>query len=222
MDFFRLLKSLDDLLYEVMSWLVFYPITLWRTVRHPQRMMAYADAELEDAETEQYTDTLSPPLFLLVSLVLSHAIELAMVGESPLVTRMTGFDRLIDSDTSLLVLRGLLFSVFPLVMATRMVRRQKLALTRRTLRPPFYSQCYIAAPFALVMGVSATAMQIPAVWAHIVGIALLVVALTVYGTLQTRWFALHLGVSHRRAFVDASIAMLGSVAMVMFASSLFV
>lgn len=68
MDFLKLFESLDELLYEIMSWLVFYPITLWRAIAHPLRMMNYADAELGDSETEQYTDALSPPLFLLLSL----------------------------------------------------------------------------------------------------------------------------------------------------------
>lgn len=41
MIFMNLLKSLDDLLFEIMGWLVFYPFTFWRTLRHPWRMMDY-------------------------------------------------------------------------------------------------------------------------------------------------------------------------------------
>ena len=36
MDFMRLLKSLEELHYEVMVMLVFFPRTLWLTLRHPQ------------------------------------------------------------------------------------------------------------------------------------------------------------------------------------------
>ena len=32
MDFMKLLKSLEELLYEVVSWLVFYPLTLWHSL----------------------------------------------------------------------------------------------------------------------------------------------------------------------------------------------
>lgn len=28
----KLLKSLEELIYEVVTWLVFYPITMWRSV----------------------------------------------------------------------------------------------------------------------------------------------------------------------------------------------
>ena len=79
MDFLKLIRQLDELLYEVMSWLVFYPVTLWRALRHPSKMMDYSDAELGDPAERQYTDTLSPPLFLLLTLVLSHALELSLL-----------------------------------------------------------------------------------------------------------------------------------------------
>jgi hypothetical protein len=35
MDFMKLLKSLDDFLYEVVGWIIFYPITLMRSVLNP-------------------------------------------------------------------------------------------------------------------------------------------------------------------------------------------
>ena len=59
MDFMRLLKSLEEALYEIVTWLLFYPLTMWRSIFHPQAMMRYADAELFDATEEQYTDTLA-------------------------------------------------------------------------------------------------------------------------------------------------------------------
>jgi hypothetical protein len=46
MDFMRVLRSFEELLYEVASWLVFYPLTMWKALRRPQAMMRYADAEL--------------------------------------------------------------------------------------------------------------------------------------------------------------------------------
>lgn len=57
----KLLKSLEELLYELVAWLVFYPLTMWRSVITPLRMMRYADIELSDRLDDQYDDTLSPP-----------------------------------------------------------------------------------------------------------------------------------------------------------------
>ena len=70
MNFMQLITSLDELLYEVMSWLIFFPVTLWRALRRPVEMMVYADTELSDAEDQQYIDTLNPPM-LLPSLLLA-------------------------------------------------------------------------------------------------------------------------------------------------------
>jgi hypothetical protein len=214
MGFVQLLKALDELLYEVMSWLVFYPITLWRTLARPLGMMDYADTELADRPEQQYADTLPPPLFLLLTLLLSHAIELALVGQNPLIADTKGLSELVHDDTSLLILRLLLFSLPPLIMAARMVRGRKTGLNRDTLRVPFYSQCYIAAPFALILGIATIMARLPSAWAEVVmlGILLIVLDFLWYGIVQARWFAAKLNVSVVRGFGMATVGMLQSVA----------
>jgi len=154
MDFMKLLKSLEELLYEVMVMLVFYPRTLYLTVRHPQRMMDYADTELGDVQSDQYNDTLSPPLFLMICLVLSHLIELAL-PTSGLAT-LPGFLR---DDQNLLMFRVFMFSLLPLILSLRLLDKLGIALDRETLRPVFYSQCFVTAPMALAIGVSTVFWQ---------------------------------------------------------------
>ncbi len=85
MIFFHILKSLDELLYELMTWLFFYPVTLWRALRHPLRMMEYARTELRKNPEDQFRETLRPPIFLLVTLVIAHIVELDVVGDSKLI-----------------------------------------------------------------------------------------------------------------------------------------
>lgn len=200
MNFLQFLKSLDDLLYEIVTWLVFYPVTLWRTIRHPWAMMDYADEELGQTDEQQYTDTISPPLFLLMTLLLSHAVELAVLGQSSLVTRTDGLAGLITDDTTLLLMRLLVFSVFPLIMAVRLIRKQKVRLTRASLKQPFYAQCYLAGPFALLIGLGAIVSQLH--WDHVNfgGYVLIAVALSWYGGFQARWFARNLCIPMLRAW----------------------
>ncbi len=214
MHFMHLLKSLDDLIYELMTWLVFYPVTFWRTITRPSAMMVYSDVELADREDKQYPDTLTPPLFLLVTLLLSHGIELAVVGQSSLVADDKGLAGLISDDTSLLILRLVIFSIFPLIMALRLVHKKRWKLTRDTLRAPFYSQCYPAGPFALVMGLGAMATQLQWDWTRVAGLALMIAAMLWYGILQSRWFAQELGVSFLKGFWVASIGMVECVAVI--------
>ena len=206
MNFMTILNSLDEFLYSVMSWLIFYPLTLWRTLRNPLQMMHYADRELGDSEEQRYTDTVSPPLFLLISVLLAHGIELALVGNSPLIKNTHGLDALISDDTSLILLRLFMFSIFPLIMATWMLRKQRIALTHEALKQPFYSQCYVTAPFALLMSISATLTHFPGEWSELATAALLIIAYAWYLTVQTLWFARELNVPAWRGFLNALFA----------------
>lgn len=198
------LNSFGDLLYEVMSWLIFYPITLWRAIVSPLQMMEYANSELRDTEDEQFTDTLNPPLFLLLSLLVTQALDEAFTGGvNPLIKDQRGLAAFITDDTTLLALRLVFFSMFPLMMATRSLRAKGVKLTRGRLKSPFYAQCYATAPFALIlgMGVSIGQSHMPA--ASVVGTALSIGALLFYLITQTRWFARHLRQHPYRAFFNS-------------------
>jgi hypothetical protein len=188
MHFVTILKSLDDLLYEVMSWLIFYPITLWRSLTQPLVMMRYADSELKDTPERQYPDVLSPPLFLLLTLILSHLVELAVVGESPLIANKHGLAELITDDTSLIALRMVAMAVFPVTMSARMVHARRQKLERETLRKPFYSQCYAAGPLALMFSVGTTLGQCIPGGARLVGALLVLGAVVWFLVLEALWF----------------------------------
>ena len=211
MNFMQWLNSLDELLFEILSWVIFFPITLWRIIRHPLSMMAYADAQLALPEDDQYGDALSPPIFLVLSLLLSQALELTLVGTNAIVRSRHGLASLVDDNTSLLLLRLILFGIFPLLMATRLVRKRGEGLDRKTLKPPFYAQCYLAAPFALTLGIGGTMMTQPWDWVRFAGVVVAVVALLAYGIVQMRWFATQLAASRGRAFVHASFGMVESI-----------
>jgi hypothetical protein len=184
MDFMKLLKSLEELLYEVVSWLVFYPLTIWRCLVDPLHMMRYADEELADQPQNQYDDMLSPPLFLLLTLLLAQSLSHAM----PSLYDDSALPPVLSSTANLLIARGVIFSVLPLVMAVTLVQRKKIRLTRETLRPPFYSQCYVAALFVLVAGIGLDLMLIPHRAGLGAGATVFCAAILWYGQAQVRWF----------------------------------
>ncbi len=221
MNFFNLLQSLDELLYEVMSWLVFYPVTLWRTLVRPLKMMDYSDVEQGDVSDQQYTDTLSPPLFLLLSLIIVHAAEIALVGNDAVVASKVGLSALVSTNTDLIVLRIVLYSLFPVMMATRMVRAQNLQVNRDTLRAPFYSQCYVAAVLAMMLGGAVILIKLAHDWSVLAGGALALFGLLWFGFLQTAWFNQHLKCGRAKAFGHASRAMIESLIAMFVLSSLF-
>ena len=212
MDFMRLLKSLEELLYELVSWLVFYPMTFWRAFIRPLSMMRYADDELEDRPEDQYDDTISPPLFLLITLLLSQALSTAF----PSVATSADALALTHSFSNLLIVRGVVFGMFPMVMAVTLIRYKGLILKRSTLRPPFFSQCYVAAPFVFLIGLSVDFLAIPGGQADAYAAAVFVGAVVWYGQAEIRWFRCDLGIGSAKAtglfllaFVIATVAALG-------------
>lgn len=204
MDFMKWLNSLGDLLYEVMSWLVFYPITLWRTSTRPLAMMRYSDTELNDAPDEQFNDTLNPPLFLILSLLLTQAIDQVLGGGvNPIVAKQTGLASLVTDNTTLLALRLVLFSLFPLIMATCFVRAHGVGLTRESLKAPFYAQCYACGPFALTLGLGTSIAHLSVPHAQIGGVVLALAAIAGYLVAETLWFSRHVPQGIIRALGNA-------------------
>ncbi len=202
MDFIGIIRSLEELLYELMSWLIFYPLTLWRIISNPGRMTVYAAAEQDDAPSDRYSDTLSPPLLLMISIILAHGLELIVGANQAHAVNSTAVS-ILDSERNLLMLRALLFALIPLVITVVGLQRQRIRLDRKTLREPFYSQCYLVAPFTLLVSVAGIWFRTP----HGSGpgsAALAVVAFGWFLWAQFVWFRHLLG--SRQALITALAA----------------
>lgn len=188
----KLLRSFEEFIFEAVSWLVFYPVTVWRIVARPLTTMAYSDAEQRDNDEERYDDALSPPLLLLVTVVVVNAIATVLHTEDVKATSKVT-EVLFASPQNLALFRALVFSLVPLVSALTLLRRTGTRLSRETLRPPFYAQCYLATPCCIVLGLGVTIFHradLPNAW----GSMLLIVGSGWFLVTQTRWFRSRLGV----------------------------
>jgi hypothetical protein len=221
MDFMKWLSSLDEILYEVMSWIVFFPVTLWRALRRPLAMMDYADRQLGLPETEQYADTLSPPLFLALALIIAHGLGAALGETDGLIANQHGLGGMISTDVSALALRVIVFSAFPLLAAVRLVRRRGLVLDRATLRLPFYAQCYPAAIFALGLSLGTTLAITPWPALRVAGGILAGLALLYNVVVGMRWFSAQLGIGWPSALGAAMLSLVEGFVFLMIAAFLF-
>lgn len=211
MGLFQILRSIEELLYEVMTWLVFYPRTLWRIVRHPVAVIDYSDQEQVDTADDQYVDLLSPPLFLLLSIVLMHGLEVSL--HASLERPAGSFGKILgSSEESLLVVRAVLFSIYPLMFAVGVLKRSATELNRKTLRSPFFSQCYLGALFAVLVSGATILGQAKFPYASYVGGSFSFLAVVWFVSVEAAWFAEHLKVSRWRGtllairtFVKASL-----------------
>lgn len=198
MDFLRIIKSIEELLYELITWLVFYPRTLWRIVRDPLAMARYSDEQQQLPTEAQYADALSPPLLLMITVLIAHGVEVAAGNQHQGTSAFARY--MASSEQNLLIMRSVLASVYALVGATTLMRRKGVPITRAHLRVPFFSQCYITAPFMLVFSLGASVARVtPEAWRF----APLLVALASLGwyiTTQAGWFARRLPLRKAQAW----------------------
>jgi hypothetical protein len=193
-------RTIGEILYEVMTGLLFYPRTLWRVLLWPAEALAGPQVGQDEAagggEAGPPSDLVSPPLFLLISILLAHALDLGLRGELGQAAPSSGLGALL--------FRGLAFSLFPLVMAAGTLRRQGQRVDHATLREPFELQCLCAAPFALSLSVAAILVGSPALATRLAGGAIGLAAVAWYLCVQTRWLRRRLAVGQFRAFRSAT------------------
>lgn len=178
-------RSIGDLLYEMTLWLLFYPRTLWRVLLRPA----------EVGEAEPGAELVSPPLFLMISILAAHALDLAMRAQMG--------ERAQGLDIGLLVFRVVAFSLFPLVMAVGVLKREGRPVDRQTVRGPFYLQCFYAAPFAISVSVAAVMARSPAGTVRMAAAGLILAAVAWHLCVQTRWIRARLAMGRWRAFGTA-------------------
>lgn len=186
MNAMKILQSVEELLYEVMSWLLFYPRTLFMTLRRPIATMRYSDAEQRDKPEKQYLETLSPPLFLVLSILLAHGLELAVgVG---IEAHRSQISRIItSSDQSLLAFRAVMFSLHPLVFAWAWLKLSGRKIDRDTLRPPFFAQCYLAGATSILVSLGSMGVSDARTWTTVLGVLVVLAATVWYVRIQHLW-----------------------------------
>jgi hypothetical protein len=205
MDFFKLIEELDEILYRVASWLLFYPITVWRMIWSPLKTMRSVERELSQAETKQFDDTVPPPLFLLLSVIVVHAIELGTAGEDNLITSTRGLSRLISSDTSLIVFRIMMFSLLPLAASLRLNRAKGRPIDSNALKASFYAQCYAAGLLVLLSDGVSVIVERHLSFDDPVYYTILAASLIWLLAIEARWFAFQLGRPVSQGIVQAAI-----------------
>ncbi|MEO5613164.1 MAG: hypothetical protein ABIT68_10550 [Sphingomicrobium sp.] len=189
MPFILFLKSFEILLFEIMSWLVFYPRTVWRSVRHPQRMMKRAEQELALPAAEQFRDVISPPIFLLLTVIAATGIEVAVVGHSPLIDSGIGLAAMITDNTSLILFRLITFALLPIIAGVCALAMLRRPVDRDSLQPLFYAQCFVTTPVVLAASIAETLTRLPQPAANAPAALLFAAAMAFYIGVEATWFA---------------------------------
>lgn len=211
MDFLKILKSFEEFVYEALTWLVLLPRTLWRIARAPRRMTEYAGAQLASQNETRFSEAISPPLLLILCVLLSHFIDLAVRNPTP-ETEVGLGAMVLSSEQNLLLYRTIAFGVWSLAGAVYLLVRTRRPVDRETLRAPFYEQCYLVAPFAFTMSISLTLLALNRTWALLVAVALFTAASLWFWLAQAAWFRARASLGLWRSLATATLVLIiGSV-----------
>ena len=174
MDFFNLLRSAEELLFEITMWIVLYPRTLWRSLRRPLQLAHKVNTELSQEGNRRFDDMVSPPICLLLSLAVGSALS----ADDVAVEDMNVLGQWIaESFYNELMFGAVMAASLPLMFSWLLLRRQQQPFNRDTVRRPFYLQAYLVSPMAAVGSPAATlAMQTE--WAPLAWLAFGVALLT--------------------------------------------
>jgi hypothetical protein len=127
----------------------------------------------------------------------------------------------VTDNATALVLRVIVFAAFPLFLAARLVRGKGEALDRRSLRQPFYAQCYPAAVFALGVSLGTSLILLDNAPAHRAGQMLATASMLYFGAVETRWFAISRAVGHARAAASVTVGLIEGAVFLLVVGFLF-
>ena len=221
MDILQIVRSLEEFLYEAMTWLLFFPLTLWRVITRPMTLAAEADAELGEGLEQQFTNLISPPLFLMMCVLIAHIFEVSMhLGVQKLSSPLA--KDIFSSDARLLIFRSVTFSLYPLLMARGTLKREGVVVDRTTLRRPFFLQCYLAGPLALTTSLCFDMLRVPELPWQLGGALIGLAGGLWYLAAQGQWFHVRLGAPRLRAyFIALKLTLAGTVYGLLIALALF-
>ena len=74
MDFSAVVKQIEQFIFELLMWVIFYPYTLVRVVFRPTRMLGYVSREIVADPDTAFASAIRPPLFLFLCIAVGSVI----------------------------------------------------------------------------------------------------------------------------------------------------
>lgn len=151
MDIFNFARAVEQGIYDVMLWIFFFPYTLVRMVIQPAAMLRHVAEETSKDPAIAFESAMRPALFLFIAIAFGTLIAPLNVGQVKVLQQSQIGQLVASSWFALMLVRMIVFCMFPLIGAVIFDLLTPGRITRTSLRAPFYQQCYISAPFALVI-----------------------------------------------------------------------
>lgn len=203
MDFAKLLKSVEDAVYEVMVWLLLLPKTLLWTMFKPKAAMKYIDLQWEEKKPdERFDERLSPVMLWLLSAVIP--MTLWFILARPDVENTQDFLKALSSDIYQVTFYMMLV---PFLYIAWMEWLNKEPVRRSALKISFYRHCYALAPAqVLTFLVSPLSAIFP---------LLIIINLAIMPVYEAFVFQSELNIGFLRAFLYACVPQIAVIGLIL-------
>jgi hypothetical protein len=149
-DFIKLIRSAEELIYEICLWILQTPKTFLKIIR-PEWTITYVRQELEKSEKERFQEYVSPMLLWIIIVIAPTFIFLKnfLTGIKP---ENDVFIEILGASLEIKILVvASLFVMAPLTFATMIQIKNGKAITRESFKENFFIQVYAFTPLEFFM-----------------------------------------------------------------------
>ena len=165
MEIVRIIKAVEELIFELSSWLLCYPKSLAKALTRPGWAVEYVKGELSKDKSGAFDEYMSPALFYAfsVALVVLPHIEDVQRTYAHLLPE-SARHLLLASPEKFVLTAAILFGACPLGFAWVANAAARTKISRSALRVPLHAQFLIAAPFVVLLSVAIHASDLLGRW----------------------------------------------------------
>jgi hypothetical protein len=153
-DVFKIIESIEEVLYRIALWIVLLPKTLWFVLTRSDAINDYVASELQKEPEMRFRELMPPVLFWVLVALVPHMMLLDALAEVP--------DSRVASESlwiafmhapwgTRLIVVSTVALAGPLGFAVRSLRNLSVPVDRNSLRLPFSVQCYCFTPAYLAL-----------------------------------------------------------------------
>ena len=153
MNLSDILKTTEDLLYQIILWMLLIPKTLYKVIRQPAWVSEYVENELIKPVDDRFDAFMSPLLFFVLVAVLPNLIANTFWPETPYTDFMT-HRGIVEHSGSLnsqhrFLVYGCMWAFLPLSYSLVHQISMGKQITKSCFRPTFYAHCMKVAPASI-------------------------------------------------------------------------
>lgn len=152
MDFYKLLQSAEELLFEVLMWVLLLPRTLWVVLTRPSSLPSYIYKELREKDGQRFDDAISPPLTLFICVALGSLAEPQQAGDEELLNALGRW--IVNNYSNNLIASAVVYALPPIAVTAATMLAKGVQLRRDNYREAFYVQAYLICPVVIAIAIA--------------------------------------------------------------------